>query len=69
MLKRGSETKVNNQTIFEEQIAVHYEPTQEEINEYGVYIGIDPEKVNQKHKNFITFFIYYPSCRSQIYCG
>ena len=69
MLKRGSETKVNNQTIFEEQMDVNYEPTQEEINEYSIHISIDPEKVNRKHKNFITFFIDYPSCRSQIYCG
>ena len=45
MLKRGSEIKVNNQTILEEQTDINYEPTAEEINEYGNYIGIDPKKV------------------------
>ena len=40
------EYKINNQTILQEQFDETYEPTQEEIREYAVYIGIDPDKVN-----------------------
>ena len=59
MLKRGSDVEMNNQTILEEQMDVNYEPTQEEIYEYGVYIGIDPEKVNQdQRKTFVALFFY-----------
>ncbi|CAF3706936.1 unnamed protein product [Rotaria sordida] len=36
--------KVNNQTILQEQFDENYEPTQEEIREYAIYIGIDPRK-------------------------
>lgn len=39
--------KLNNQTVLRELIDENYEPTEEEIYEYAVYIGIDPEKVNQ----------------------
>ncbi|CAF0778356.1 unnamed protein product [Adineta steineri] len=38
------EYKINNQTILQEQFDETYEPTQEEIREYAIYIGIDPEK-------------------------
>lgn len=39
------EYRINNQTILQEQIDETYEPTQEEIREYAIYIGIDPERV------------------------
>jgi hypothetical protein len=39
------EAKINNQTILEEQNNDHYQPTDEEIREYALYIGIDPEEV------------------------
>ncbi|CAF1547081.1 unnamed protein product, partial [Rotaria sordida] len=38
------EYKVNNQTILQEQFDENHEPTQEEIREYAIYIGIDPRK-------------------------
>ncbi|CAF3337995.1 unnamed protein product [Rotaria sp. Silwood1] len=38
------EYKINNQTILQEQFDENYEPTQEEIREYAIYIGIDPDK-------------------------
>jgi len=44
MLKTSSEYKINNQTILQEQFDENYEPTQEEIREYAIYIGIDPDK-------------------------
>ncbi|CAF2704881.1 unnamed protein product [Rotaria sp. Silwood2] len=44
MSKAYSGYKLNNQTILEEHIDENYEPTQEEIHEYAIYIGIDPEK-------------------------
>jgi len=47
MLKTYSEYKINNQTILKEHIDEHYEPTEEEIREYALYIGIDPDKVNK----------------------
>lgn len=40
------EYKINNQTILQEQIDEHYDPTQDEIRDYAIYIGIDPDKVN-----------------------
>ena len=40
------EYKINNQTILQEKFDENYEPTEEEIREYAVYIGIDPDKVN-----------------------
>ena len=40
-----AESKINNQTILEEQNNDNYEPTEEEIREYALYIGIDPEQV------------------------
>lgn len=55
------EYKINNQTILQEQFDENYEPTQEEIREYAVYIGIEPEKVTSIHdkrnsKYFLFFF-------------
>ncbi|CAF3553130.1 unnamed protein product [Rotaria sordida] len=38
------EYKINNQTILQEQFDENYEPTQEEIREYAIYIGIEPDK-------------------------
>ncbi|CAF5036057.1 unnamed protein product [Rotaria sp. Silwood1] len=38
--------KLNNQTILEEHIDENYEPTDEEIHEYAIHIGIDPKKEN-----------------------
>ena len=40
-----TESKVNNQTILQEHVDENYEPTPEEIHEYAIYIGIDPDKV------------------------
>jgi len=45
------EYKINKQTILQEQFDENYEPTQEEIREYAVYIGIDPDKVNYTARN------------------
>jgi hypothetical protein len=42
---------INKQTILQEQFDENYEPTQEEIREYAVYIGIDPDKVNHTMRN------------------
>lgn len=50
MLKTPSEFKINNQTILKEHIDEHYEPTEEEIREYALYIGIDPDKVKRRKK-------------------
>ena len=47
MSKAYSEYRINNQTILQEHIDEHYEPTEEEIREYAAYIGIDPDKVNK----------------------
>ncbi|CAF3900327.1 unnamed protein product, partial [Rotaria sp. Silwood1] len=44
MSKAYSGYKINNQTILEEHIDENYEPTDEEIHEYAIYIGIEPEK-------------------------
>jgi hypothetical protein len=44
------EYKINNQTILQEQFDENYEPTQEEIREYAIYIGIDPDRVNYRIK-------------------
>jgi hypothetical protein len=53
MLKTHSEYKLNNQTILQEHIDENYEPTEEEICEYAVYVGIDPDKVNKQNtKNY-----------------
>lgn len=41
------EYKINNQTILQEQIDEHYDPTQDEIRDYAIYIGIDPDKEPQ----------------------
>jgi len=46
MFKTSSDYRINNQTILKEHIDEHYEPTDEEIREYALYIGIDPDKVN-----------------------
>ena len=46
MFKTSSDYTINNQTILKEHIDEHYEPTDEEIREYALYIGIDPDKVN-----------------------
>ncbi len=53
MLKAYPEHKINNQTILKEHIDEHYEPTPEEIREYALYIGIDPDEVNQSKINSI----------------
>lgn len=37
--------KLNNQIILPEYPEENYQPTDEEIIEYAIYIGIDPEKV------------------------
>ena len=47
MLKTSSEYKIHNQTILKEHIDEHYEPTDDEIREYALYIGIDPDKVKR----------------------
>jgi len=39
------EHKINNQTILQEQIDENYEPTQDEIRDYAIYIGIEPDTV------------------------
>jgi hypothetical protein len=54
MLKTSSEYKINNQTILKEHIDEHYEPTEEEIREYALYIGIDPDKVRQTKRRLIS---------------
>ena len=46
MMKTSEEYKVNNQTILQEYVDENYQPTQDEIREYAVYIGIDPDRVN-----------------------
>ncbi len=46
------EYKINNQTILQEQFDENYEPTHEEIREYAIYIGIDPDKVYNRKKKF-----------------
>ena len=46
MMKTSAEYKVNNQTILQEHVDENYQPTQDEIREYAIYIGIDPDKVN-----------------------
>ncbi|CAF2999068.1 unnamed protein product [Rotaria socialis] len=38
------EYKINNQTILQEQFDENYEPTDDEIREYAIYIGINPDK-------------------------
>ena len=45
MLKTVPEYTVNNQTILQEHFDENYEPTPDEIREYAIYIGIDPETV------------------------
>ena len=45
MSKTKPEYKVNDQTILKEFFDENYEPSNEEIREYAIYIGIDPEKV------------------------
>ena len=35
----------NNQVIFEEIYDENIQPTEEEINEYAVFIGIEPSEV------------------------
>ena len=45
-MKTSEEYKVNNQTILQEYVDENYQPTQDEIREYAVYIGIDPDRVN-----------------------
>ncbi|CAF0914946.1 unnamed protein product [Adineta ricciae] len=36
--------KINNQTVLCEHMDENYEPTSEEIREYAIFIGIDPDK-------------------------
>ena len=36
---------MNNQIILPEHPEEIYQPTEDEIREYALYIGIDPEKV------------------------
>ncbi|CAF1284041.1 unnamed protein product [Didymodactylos carnosus] len=43
-MKTLSEYRKNNQTILQEQHDDNYEPTSEEIEEYAMFIGIDPGK-------------------------
>jgi hypothetical protein len=50
MLKTVPEYTVNNQTILQEHFDENYEPTPDEIREYAIYIGIDPEKVTDSDK-------------------
>ena len=47
MFKNSSDSKVNNQTILKEHIDENYQPTEDEIREYALYIGIDLEKVRR----------------------
>jgi len=53
------EYKINNQTILQEQFDENYEPTQEEIREYAIYIGIDPDRVKIKKRYFQTHHLKY----------
>jgi len=56
---RLPEGKINNQTILQEQFDENYEPTPEEIREYAIYIGIDPDKVNSRRKIFPILFYFF----------
>lgn len=47
MFKNSSDCKINNQTILKEHIDEHYQPTEDEIREYALYIGIDLDKVRR----------------------
>ena len=61
-MTRFQKYKINSQTISEKHFNGNYEPTPEEIREYAVYIGIDPDKVNRKLQiidlKMISFFIF-----------
>ena len=50
MMKTVPECMINNQTILQEHFDENYEPTSEEIREYAIYIGIDPEKVKERNE-------------------
>lgn len=52
------EYKINNQTILQEQFDENYEPTTEEIREYAIYIGIDPERVSYYNEKKISYKSY-----------
>lgn len=52
------EYKINNQTILQEQFDENYEPTTEEIREYAIYIGIDPERVSYYNEKKIPYKSY-----------
>lgn len=45
MFTTSSEYRINNQTILKEHIDENYQPTEEELREYAIYIGIDLDKV------------------------
>ncbi len=66
MLKT-SNNKQNNQTILKEHIDEHYDPTQEEIREYALYIGIDPDKVNKEKMKDVMGEYYL--IRNWNFCG
>lgn len=59
MLKTVPEYTVNNQTILQEHFDENYEPTPDEIREYAIYIGIDPEKVtdSDSEKRLLTIVL------------
>lgn len=49
MFTTSSEYRINNQTILKEHIDEHYQPTEDEIREYALYIGIDLDKVRRRY--------------------
>jgi hypothetical protein len=67
MIRTLPESKMNNQMILQEQFDENYEPTQEEIREYAVYIGIDPDRVNKnKTKRTNLFRIFFIGTKSSL---
>ena len=50
--RTSSSYKLNNQIVLPEHPEEIYQPTEEEIHEYALYIGIDPEKVR-----IFSFFV------------
>ena len=47
MFKVQNAVKINNQTILQEQFDDNYEPTEDEVREYALYIGIDLDHVRR----------------------
>jgi hypothetical protein len=47
MFKVQNAVKINKQTILQEQFDDNYEPTEDEVREYALYIGIDLDQVQR----------------------